>query len=476
MQVFVLDDNRKPLDPVPDGAGPDPAQARVERRSSGDSRSRSSSRIGASTTRPCTSTGSRSIPARRRPALPSSRRRRAGSSPRSRSSTGARRSRRRSRTGRPSAEARRPRKTRYRKPRFDNRDAAGGLAPAVAREPRRQRADLGRAGCCRLCPITAASQELVRFDLQKEQNPEIAGHRVPARHAGRLRVAGVPAREVRPHVRLLRQDRRAAPGRAHRPAEPGRDRPRLESHPGVRAVQPSQGQPARRGLPEEGAGGPGEGPEASQERRSRTPRRSTPPAGSCSAGSRRPACRSRAGSGGRTKFNRTTRGLPKTHWLDAACVGASTPETLSASKASGRCWSRRAAMASGTAAGRTSTASRSGTPRGRRSYQGFRTGDIVRADIPNGKHRGTHTGRIAIRYRPSFRMGAIDVHPDQLTVVHRADGYNYSLRRNHRESVPYGADLLLPTGKPGGSRKSERKFLVSSVCSVVNLSLLCPLW
>jgi hypothetical protein len=27
----------------------------------------------------------------------------------------------------------------------------------------------------RLCPITAASQELVRFDLQKEQNPEIAG-------------------------------------------------------------------------------------------------------------------------------------------------------------------------------------------------------------------------------------------------------------------------------------------------------------
>ena len=31
------------------------------------------------------------------------------------------------------------------------------------------------------------------------------------------------------------------------------------------------------------------------------------------------------GSGGRTKFNRTTRGLPQTHWLDAACVGAGTP-------------------------------------------------------------------------------------------------------------------------------------------------------
>jgi hypothetical protein len=31
------------------------------------------------------------------------------------------------------------------------------------------------------------------------------------------------------------------------------------------------------------------------------------------------------GTGGRTTFNRTQQGLPKTHWLDAACVGASTP-------------------------------------------------------------------------------------------------------------------------------------------------------
>ena len=58
------------------------------------------------------------------------------------------------------------------------------------------------------------------------------------------------------------------------------------------------------------------------------PRRSTRPGGSSTVGSRRPACRSRCGSGGRTKFNRTTRGLSKTHWLDAACVGASTPEHL----------------------------------------------------------------------------------------------------------------------------------------------------
>jgi hypothetical protein len=34
------------------------------------------------------------------------------------------------------------------------------------------------------------------------------------------------------------------------------------------------------------------------------------------------------GTGGRTKWNRTTRDLPKTHWTDAVCVGESTPERL----------------------------------------------------------------------------------------------------------------------------------------------------
>lgn len=34
------------------------------------------------------------------------------------------------------------------------------------------------------------------------------------------------------------------------------------------------------------------------------------------------------GSGGLTKYNRTVRGLPKAHWIDAACVGHSTPEII----------------------------------------------------------------------------------------------------------------------------------------------------
>src|SRR5450759_3613510 len=34
------------------------------------------------------------------------------------------------------------------------------------------------------------------------------------------------------------------------------------------------------------------------------------------------------GTGGRTKYNRVTQGLAKAHWIDAACVGASTPLLL----------------------------------------------------------------------------------------------------------------------------------------------------
>jgi HNH endonuclease len=140
------------------------------------------------------------------------------------------------------------------------------------------------------------------------------------------------------------------------------------------------------------------------------------------------------GSGGRTKFNRTTRGLPKAHWIDAACVGASTPEVLGVAGV-------RPLLVEACDHGKRQ---RCGTdkhgfpirhaPRAK-TYRRFRTGDIVRAEIPDGKHRGTHVGRIAIRHRPSFRLcpaglpagvRAIDVHPDRLSVVHRADGYGYS--------------------------------------------------
>ena len=59
--------------------------------------------------------------------------------------------------------------------------------------------------------------------------------------------------------------------------------------------------------------------------------------------------------------------------------------------------------------------------------KGFRTGDIVRAVIPNGKFAGVHVGRVAIRFGQNFQLGEVSVHPRHLHAVHRADGYAYSL-------------------------------------------------
>ncbi len=130
--------------------------------------------------------------------------------------------------------------------------------------------------------------------------------------------------------------------------------------------------------------------------------------------------------GGLTKFNRTRLGMAKGHWQDAACVGVSTPETLEVSKV--KPW-RVKACGHGTR--RRCRPGKFGFPVGHapkaKFFHGFQTGDLVRAVIPNGKFKGIHTGRIAIRFRPSFRLHGFDVHPKYLTKLAAADGYEYKL-------------------------------------------------
>lgn len=144
------------------------------------------------------------------------------------------------------------------------------------------------------------------------------------------------------------------------------------------------------------------------------------------------------GTGGRTKFNRTRLGLAKTHWGDAACVGASTPERL-------RIRAGRPllihARNHGYPIGRrqmkkVQSRDRGGFPReeqaksGKRFY-GFQSGDIVRAEIPAGrKNEGRHVGRITVRKTGRFRFSKsnseiMDVHYRHLTLVRRADCYEY---------------------------------------------------
>ena len=84
-------------------------------------------------------------------------------------------------------------------------------------------------------------------------------------------------------------------------------------------------------------------------------------------------------SGG-PKFNRFERQIPKTHWLDAACVGASTPEVLR--------WEAvtpLAIKAMGHGKRQVVNVDAYGFPRGKAKgipVHSFRTGDVVEAKVP----------------------------------------------------------------------------------------------
>jgi hypothetical protein len=69
---------------------------------------------------------------------------------------------------------RRHRKTRYRKPRFANRHKRTGILPPSL-ESRVCNVLTWVCRLLRLCPVHAISQELVRFDTQALNNPEIEG-------------------------------------------------------------------------------------------------------------------------------------------------------------------------------------------------------------------------------------------------------------------------------------------------------------
>lgn len=130
------------------------------------------------------------------------------------------------------------------------------------------------------------------------------------------------------------------------------------------------------------------------------------------------------GSGGRTAFNRLRLALPKTHYLDAACVGQSTPPALVVGNLH-----PLVITATGHGSRQMCGTNASGFPirhRARhRSFAGWRTGDIARARIASGRNAGVHVGRVSIRQRPWFRLAALDVHPRRLCLLHRADGYAY---------------------------------------------------
>lgn len=134
-------------------------------------------------------------------------------------------------------------------------------------------------------------------------------------------------------------------------------------------------------------------------------------------------------SGGRTKYNRVTLGYEKEHCIDAACVGLSghyiqLPQELHVLviKATGR-GSRQFCLMDRYGFPRTSA-------KKQRSVQGFRTGDVVKARVTQGKKKGTYSGRVAVRLTGNFCIDTIDGKMDGINhrycqKVQHADGYVY---------------------------------------------------
>ena len=61
-----------------------------------------------------------------------------------------------------------------------------------------------------------------------------------------------------------------------------------------------------------------------------------------------------------------------------------------------------------------------------KAVRGFQTGDMVRAEVPNGNPAGVHVGRVAVRASRSFTVGNADgINAKYCKILHRADGYGW---------------------------------------------------
>ncbi len=152
-------------------------------------------------------------------------------------------------------------------------------------------------------------------------------------------------------------------------------------------------------------------------------------------------------SGGRTHWNRVRFGLPKTHALDALCVGdlagvdAGTLRTLQIN-ATGRGKYCRTLF------------SKHGFPRGSRMRQkqvnGFQTGDLVLAVVPPPyKARGTHKGRVAVRASQFVRIAGVDSIPAHCCrLLQRGDGYEYVVVQAAEAAAWPSPDQGTPASSP----------------------------
>jgi 5-methylcytosine-specific restriction endonuclease McrA len=323
--------------------------------------------------------------------------------------------------------SRRQRHTRYRKPRFANRRKRTGLLPPSL-ESRVCNVLTWVRRLMRLCPLSAISQELARFDTQALEHPEIEG--VDYQHG---QLAGF---EVREYVLLKWNHQCAYCDARDVPLELDHVQPRAKHGTdrvsnltlACRSCNQRKGnRDVREFLHDDPAR------LARMLAHLKSPLRDV-----AAVNATRWALNARlkllglpveCGSGGLTKYNRVVRKLDKTHWLDAANVGRSTPASLIIKDLV-----PLRITATGHGSRQMCLMDKYGFPRSgpkqHKRVQGFQTGDLVRAVVTSGAKQGTYVGKVAVRTRGVFNITTVqgvvtDIHHRYCALIARADGYTY---------------------------------------------------
>jgi 5-methylcytosine-specific restriction endonuclease McrA len=348
---------------------------------------------------------------------------------------------------------------RYRAPRFDNRRRPEGwLAPSL-----QHRVDTVISTVTRLrhiAPITSIVQELVRFDMQLIENPEISGVEY---QNGTL--VGCELREY-----LLEKwgrkcaycDKKDVPlniDHVRARSRGGSDRVSNLTLACISCNQKKDGSTIESFLSKD--------PVRLEHIRRQLKRPLTDAAAvnvtrwalfNALAASGLPVT---TGSGGRTKYNRLRFAIPKSHSLDAVCAG-------SMDLVGSICgWKQPTLLvtANGRGTYKRTRLTADGFPRGylmrSKSVHGFTTGDMVRAVVPSGKKQGEYVARVAVRASGSFNLqlaGSViqGVSHKYCHRLQRGNGYGYSLiadteKEENRGRAPR-AVLSLPALKGEVSR------------------------
>lgn len=323
--------------------------------------------------------------------------------------------------------SRRQRHTRYRQPRFENRRRKEGwLPPSLV--SRIANIDTWVRRLMRVCPVQAISQELVRFDTQSMSHPEIqgveyqqgelAGYEVRAYllEKWNRRCAYCGAKDVPLQVEHMQPRARGGTNRVSNLTLACESCNTKKGTQDIRDFLHDKPDVLKRLLAS--AKAPLKDASAVNATRwvvyERLQALGVPVEG---------------GTGGRTTYNRVNRGLDKAHWIDAACVGASTPDVLYMKNVKALL-----IQASGHGCRQMCCMDRYGFPRTRskqaKLMKGFQTGDIVKAMVTTGAKQGTYVGRVAVRTSGSFNIktphGVIQgISHRFCTMLHHSDGYSY---------------------------------------------------